>query len=222
MVNIPVLKVIVQVSQIHMEEFIYDDDDVGGGFVISIFSVNFQKNISVCFSLIVISTRILFHCWLNIRTLGHIPIIINMLNPVTLPPNPEYTCFPWPVGWDCRTHGLLICRGVRPPTTTNECPGYNTKPFDGEVRTMLELWGMWITSSLPLLPGPLWHGMVAPDRVLSMDQIELKWVFMLNWIVLNKTVFTFKLHTYAKLNCLKWNCVCMLNWIAWNRNVFDN
>ena len=27
--------------------------------------------------------------------------------------------------------------------------------------------------SLPLLPGPLWLGMVAPDRALSMGQIEL-------------------------------------------------
>ena len=38
---------------------------------------------------------------------------------------------------------------------------------------MQELWGVWITSSLLFLPGPLWHKMVAPDRVLSMGQIEL-------------------------------------------------
>ena len=35
------------------------------------------------------------------------------------------------------------------------------------------LWGMQGTPSLPSLPGPLWPGIVAPDRVLSMDQIEL-------------------------------------------------
>ena len=29
---------------------------------------------------------------------------------------------------------------------------------------MLELWGMRSTSSLPLLPGPLWPGVVAPDK----------------------------------------------------------
>ena len=52
---------------------------------------------------------------------------------------------------------------------------------------MLELWGMRSNPSLPSLPGPLWHGVVAPDRVLSMGQIELK------------------LRTYAKLNCLKEN-----------------
>ena len=38
---------------------------------------------------------------------------------------------------------------------------------------MLELWGMWSTSSLPSLPGPLSSGEVAPDRVLSMGQIEI-------------------------------------------------
>ena len=33
---------------------------------------------------------------------------------------------------------------------------------------VLELWGMRSTPSLPLLPGPLWPGVVAPDRALSM------------------------------------------------------
>ena len=33
---------------------------------------------------------------------------------------------------------------------------------------MLELWGMRRTPSLPLLPGPLWPGMVAPDRAQFM------------------------------------------------------
>ena len=38
---------------------------------------------------------------------------------------------------------------------------------------MLGLWGKQSTSSLPLLPGPLWPEMIAPDRALSMGQIEL-------------------------------------------------
>ena len=38
---------------------------------------------------------------------------------------------------------------------------------------MLELWGMWSTPSLPSLLGPLWLGVIAPDRVLCMGQIEL-------------------------------------------------
>ena len=39
---------------------------------------------------------------------------------------------------------------------------------------MIELGGTRITLSLLSLPGPLWPGVVAPDRVLSMGQIELK------------------------------------------------
>ena len=70
------------------------------------------------------------------------------------------------VDWGCRIHWLHLCRGVRPPP--NECPGYNTKQSDGEVPVMLELWGMRSTPSLPSLPGPLWPGVVAPDRALSM------------------------------------------------------
>ena len=43
-----------------------------------------------------------------------------------------------------------------------------TKQSDGEVRVMLELWGMRSTPSMPLLPGPLWPGIVVPDKALSM------------------------------------------------------
>ena len=71
-----------------------------------------------------------------------------------------------PVGWGCRIHQLLLCRGVRPHL--NECPGYVTKQSDGEVPAMLEFWGMQSTPSLPLLPGLLLPGLVAPDRALSM------------------------------------------------------
>ena len=71
-----------------------------------------------------------------------------------------------PVTWGCRIHQLLLCRGVR-------LPGYDTKPSDGKVPVMLELWGIQSTPSLPSLLGPLWSKMVAPDRVLSMAQIEL-------------------------------------------------
>ena len=47
--------------------------------------------------------------------------------------------------------------------------------------------------------------MGAHDWVLSMGYIELNSVFMLNYIARNRTVLTFKLRTYAKLNCLKCN-----------------
>ena len=79
---------------------------------------------------------------------------------------------------------------------------------------------MWSTPSLSSLSCPLWSGVVASDRVLSMDRIELNCVLMLNWIAWNRTVLTFNLRTYAKLNCLKWNCFCMITWIVWNRAVY--
>ena len=61
-----------------------------------------------------------------------------------------------------------FCRGVRPPSH-NECPGYDTKQSDGEVPVMLRPWGIRSTPSLPLLRGPLWPGVVAPDRALSIS-----------------------------------------------------
>ena len=68
----------------------------------------------------------------------------------------------------------------RSKTPTNECPVYDTKQSDGEVPVMLELWVMQSTPSLPSLPGLLWPGVVAPDRVLFMGQINLNCVLMLD------------------------------------------
>ena len=48
---------------------------------------------------------------------------------------------------------------------------------------MQELWEMRRTPSLPSFPGTLWSGVVAPDRTLSMGQIELNRELMLNCIV---------------------------------------
>ena len=67
-----------------------------------------------------------------------------------------------PVGWGCRIHLLHLCKYRR----------YDTKPSDGD-DPALEFVGIWSTSSLPLLRGPLWSGVVSPDRALSMGQIEL-------------------------------------------------
>ena len=39
---------------------------------------------------------------------------------------------------------------------------------------------MLSTPLLPSLPGPLWPGVAALDRVLSIFQIELNYVLMLN------------------------------------------
>ena len=55
---------------------------------------------------------------------------------------------------------------------------------------MLEIWGMWSTPSLTLLPDPLWPEVVAPNSVLYMGQIELNCGLMLNWTVFDiETVY---------------------------------
>ena len=56
-------------------------------------------------------------------------------------------------------------------TPSYEYPWYDTKPSDGEA-PVLELWGMWNTSSFSLFPGSLWSGVVVPFRVVFMGQIE--------------------------------------------------
>ena len=111
-----------------------------------------------------------------------------------------------PVGWSCRIRRLRLFREVRP--RPHDCPGYDTKQSHGEAPVILEVWGMHSTPLLPSLPGPLWPGVVAPDKVLSMGKIELNYVVMLNWIIWIRTVW-------------HWNCVLMLNWTVWNRTVFE-
>ena len=141
---------------------------------------------------------------------------------------------PCPVGWGCRIHRLHLYRGVRHPrvsywlsrlglydtptaslprrkTPAHECPGYDTKQSDGEVPVMLEFWGIQRTPSLPSFLGPLLLEVVVPDRVLSMSQIRLNCVLMLNWIVWNRTVLTF--------NWVWTKSILILNWVVWNRTL---
>ena len=56
--------------------------------------------------------------------------------------------------------------------------------------------------SLPSFSGPIWPGVLASDKVLFMDQTELNCVIMLNWIVWNRTVWSF--------NCVKTNDRCLI------------
>ena len=56
---------------------------------------------------------------------------------------------------------------------------------------ILEVSWMQSSSLLPMLPGRLRRGVVAPHRVLSMGKIELNCLFMLNWVIWNRTVLTF-------------------------------
>ena len=73
----------------------------------------------------------------------------------------------------CRIHRLHLYRGVTPQK-------YDTIQSDGEVPVKLELWGMRSTLSLSSLTDPLWPGVVALVRVLSMGQIELNCILTLN------------------------------------------
>ena len=67
--------------------------------------------------------------------------------------------------------------------------------------------------SLPSLPGPLRLGVVAPDRVLSIGQIELNYVLVLNWFLWNRTVLHWTILTF---NCLQRKIKLILNRIVWN------
>ena len=91
-------------------------------------------------------------------------------NPTNHPTN-QPSIFDQSTGGGCRIHWFHLCKVVIP--STNECLEYDTKQSDREVPVMLELWGMQSTLSLPLLLGPLSSGVVEPDRVLSIGQIEI-------------------------------------------------
>ena len=55
----------------------------------------------------------------------------------------------------------------------NEYPGKVTELSYGEAPVMMEICGMKSISSFSSLPGPLWSRVAAPNKVLSMGQIEL-------------------------------------------------
>ena len=83
-----------------------------------------------------------------------------------------------PDSWGCRKQTVSLQRGKKPPP--HESPGYDTKQSDGQDPTLLELRGMWSTPLFLSLPGSLWPGLVASDKVLSKGQIELNGVLMIN------------------------------------------
>ena len=80
--------------------------------------------------------------------------------------SPRNSC---PVGWGCRIHRLHLWRGNLP---TNVLDMTLNNPM---VR-------MRSTPSMPSLPGLLCVGVVTPDRVQSMGQIDQKCILTLNWI----------------------------------------
>ena len=120
-----------------------------------------------------------------------------------------------PVGWGFRIHRLHICKGVRLPQRVS---WIWHKAIWWWCSSNAGALGNAEYSSLLSLPDRLCPGLVAPDRVLSMGQIELNrgfksllflhlnCVLMLNWIAWNRFVLTSKLRTYTKVNYLKKNC----------------
>ena len=86
-------------------------------------------------------------------------------------------------------------QSVKAPT--NECAVYDIKLSYSEA-TALEISGMRSTPLLPLHQASLWPVLLAPDRVLSMAQIELfdietgyKQMTLAKGIVSNRTVRSF-------------------------------
>ena len=69
---------------------------------------------------------------------------------------------------------------------------YDSKQSKAAAPIIMELWGMGRTSSFSLILAQLYPGVVASDSLLSMGQIELNYVLMLNWIVWNRTVYMYK------------------------------
>ena len=115
------------------------------------------------------------------------------------------------VGWGCRIYRLHLCKVVR--------------LLDMRLNNLIVklqnagVWRMRSIPSLPSLPVSLWSGVVAPERVLSMVQIELNCILMLYWIVWNRTVYMYKLD--LALNNLQWchkiqpnQIFCVYIWVA--------
>ena len=86
----------------------------------------------------------------------------------------------------------------------NKCPGYDINSADGEP-PVLEIWRMWSIPSLPLLPRPLWPGLVVPVMVLSMVQTE-----PFNYLL------DLKLFNGVQTNFLYWIELLVLDKNTWN------
>ena len=65
------------------------------------------------------------------------------------------------------------CISAEVKTHPNKCPVYDTKQSHGKVPVMLEICGIWSTSSLASCPDPHWPAVVAPDSALSLGWIEV-------------------------------------------------
>ena len=77
----------------------------------------------------------------------------------------------WWLGLLVGAAGYTDCISAEDPPS-NECP-------DGEASVMLDLWGMWSTTSALSFSGLLWPGVAAPYRILfgGGDFNRFSWVF---------------------------------------------
>ena len=91
----------------------------------------------------------------------------------------------WMVSWGCRRHQLHLSRRVRTPST-DKCPDMKLNNLMVRLQWCWHFGECRVPSSFPSLPGPLWPGLVALDRALSMGHIELNCVLMVNWIIWNR------------------------------------
>ena len=108
-----------------------------------------------------------------------------------------------PIGWGCRIHRLHLCREVKLPPQKVSWIWHQT----------IWRWGSSNAGALrnaehpfiAIAPRSILARMVAPDRFLSIGQIEVNSVLTLNWIFWNRTALTFYcelIYAYTKLNCL--------------------
>ena len=104
---------------------------------------------------------------------------------------PDFAWSPRLLQSECGAIEYTNCISAYGYDSPNECPGYDNQQSDGEASVMQKLWEMQSTPLLLSPPGPLWSGMTALDRVLSIGQIEVNCVLMLNWVVWNRTVYIF-------------------------------
>ena len=90
-----------------------------------------------------------------------------------------------------------------PLPAPSKCKSWRFSAWGHSSTNRTTLWKWWSGRTPPGRPGPrcsskmssfrgqLWTGVVAPYWILSIGQIELNRVLILNWIVWNRTVFTF-------------------------------
>ena len=127
---------------------------------------------------------------------------------------------PWQIAQSAGAVEYTDCTFAEGWDTPQKCPGYDTKQSDGEAQAVLELWGMRSTSSLTSLPGPLWPGVVAPDRALSMGIcLNVKVIARLEFEL---AYYDSAVHLFNHYTTRTHPWILGVNWIAWNRNVCDS